>query len=118
MPTCTLFIITHSSVIIDSHLFFNIHVNSLCEATYYRNTALCHVRPCLTQSLAYTVACTIFGAKLDYCNSLLHSKAEVMAALKGMKRGKAAGPSKVVAEMFRDGGDVGVKWLTELHCDS
>jgi hypothetical protein len=31
-----------------------------------------------------------------------------------MKRGKAAGPSKVVAEMFRDGGDVGVKWLTEL----
>jgi hypothetical protein len=40
------------------------------------------------------------------------TEAEVTAALKGMKRGKAAGPSKVVAEMLRDGGDVGVKWLT------
>jgi hypothetical protein len=42
------------------------------------------------------------------------TEAEVRAALKGMKRGKAAGSSKVVAGMFRDGGDVGVKWLTEL----
>jgi hypothetical protein len=42
------------------------------------------------------------------------TEAEVMAAIKGMKQGKAAGPSKVVAEMFRDGGDVGVKCLTVL----
>jgi hypothetical protein len=43
--------------ILDSHLSFNSHVNSLCKAAYYHIRALRHVRPCLSQSLAYTVAC-------------------------------------------------------------
>lgn len=59
-------------IILDSHLSFNSHVNSLCKAAYYHIRALRHVRPCLSQSLANTVACAIIGAKLDYCNSLLY----------------------------------------------
>jgi hypothetical protein len=42
------------------------------------------------------------------------AEAEVTIALTGMKTGKAAGSTKVVAEMFGDGGDAGVKCLTEL----
>jgi hypothetical protein len=38
-------------------------------------------------------------------------EAEVSSALKGMKRGNAEGPTKVVAEIFKDGGDIGVKCM-------
>ena len=40
--------------------------------------------------------------------------AEVEAAIKKMKRSKAAGPSGVVADMLKAAGDAGTIWVTEL----
>jgi hypothetical protein len=37
--------------------------------------------------------------------------------LKKMKRGKAAGPTGFIAEMFTASGDLGVEWLTDI-CNS
>jgi len=42
------------------------------------------------------------------------TNAEVKKALASMKKGKAAGQSRVVAEMLQAADDVGVEWLTEL----
>jgi hypothetical protein len=39
---------------------------------------------------------------------------EVRAAVKGMKVGKAAGPSGVVSEMLKSAGEDGVLWMTDL----
>jgi hypothetical protein len=37
-------------------------------------------------------------------------EAEVALAIKRIKRDKAAGPTKVVVEMFKDGGDPGIQY--------
>jgi hypothetical protein len=42
---------------------------------------------------------------------------EVVKALKKMKRGKAAGPTGVIAEMFTASGNLVVEWLTDI-CNS
>jgi hypothetical protein len=39
---------------------------------------------------------------------------EVQAAVKKMKNSKAAGPTGVVAEMVKAGGDAGAKWVTDV----
>ena len=39
---------------------------------------------------------------------------EVKVAKKGMKLGKAAGPSGVVTEMLKSAGEDGIKWMTDL----
>jgi hypothetical protein len=43
--------------------------------------------------------------------------AEVQAAIKKMKNGKAAGPSGVVAEMLKAAGEAGTRWVTDV-CNS
>jgi hypothetical protein len=42
------------------------------------------------------------------------TESEVKAAITRAKSGKAAGPSRVVAEMLTASGDVGVQWVTDL----
>ena len=42
--------------------------------------------------------------------------AEGQAAIKRMKNNKAAGPSGVVADMFKAACDTGVRWVTNV-CD-
>ena len=39
---------------------------------YYHTRALRHVRTVLTDDLAQTVACSIVGSRLDYCNAMLY----------------------------------------------
>ena len=44
----------------------------------------------------------------------LISEEEVAAAIKGLKIGKAAGPTGVVSEMMKEAGGVGSRWMTDL----
>ena len=49
------------------------HVKEVCRLSYYHIRALTHIRPCLSQKLAGTIACSLVHSRLDYCNSLLNS---------------------------------------------
>jgi len=57
-------------VTLDRHLTFDQHVANVCKACYFHIRALRHVRQSLPDDVARTVACSIVGARLDYCNSL------------------------------------------------
>ena len=59
-------------VTIDETLSFNNHVDNVCKASYFHIRALRHIRQCIDEETARTVASSIAGARLDYCNSILH----------------------------------------------
>jgi len=59
-------------VMIDNTLLFDAHVNSVCKAVNYRAKALCHILKRVTTNIALTTASTMVGARLDYCNAILH----------------------------------------------
>jgi hypothetical protein len=58
-------------VILDQTLSFDQHVANIIKSSNFNIRALRHIRPMLNQSVANTVACSIFSSRLDYCNSLL-----------------------------------------------
>jgi len=58
-------------VILDSHMRFGSHVRAVVRACNYHTCALRHVRKQLTSEAAQTIACSIIGSRIDYCNSLL-----------------------------------------------
>ena len=59
-------------VIIDSRLTFAAHVSAVCKACNYHLWALRHIRHLLTTDVTNTLACSIVGSRLDYCNSVLY----------------------------------------------
>ena len=48
------------------------HVSSVVSSCNLHIRALCHIRPRLTFDAVKSVAVSIVGARLDYCNSLLY----------------------------------------------
>ena len=59
-------------VILDSRLSFDAHVAMVCKTCNYHIWALRHIRRLLPLDVARMLACSIVGARLDYCNSVLH----------------------------------------------
>jgi len=59
-------------VTIDSHLRFDCHAKEVAMACNNHTCALHHVRTVLTDDLAQTVACSIVGSRLNYCNAMLY----------------------------------------------
>ena len=59
-------------VTLDSRLTFTPHVTAVCKACNYHIWALRHMRHLLTPDVANTLACSIVGARIDYCNSILY----------------------------------------------
>jgi hypothetical protein len=57
-------------VTLDRKLTFDHHVTAVCKASYFHIRALRHVRASLPDDVARTVACSVVGSRLDYCNSL------------------------------------------------
>ena len=55
----------------DATLSFDKHVSNVVRACNFHIRALRHIRPLLTLEAAKTVAVSIDGSRLDYCNSLL-----------------------------------------------
>ena len=58
-------------VTLDSHLTCDKHVVDICKACSYHMRALRHIRPCLTDDVAKTIACALVGSRLDYANAVL-----------------------------------------------
>jgi hypothetical protein len=58
-------------VTLDQKLSFDKHISTVCKQCFCHIRALRHVRDSLPDDVARTVACSIVGSRLDYCNSLL-----------------------------------------------
>lgn len=63
-------------VIIDNTLSFDDHVNGVCRASYQYIRALRHVRKCISDDDAKSIAVSIISGKLDYCNSVLYGTSQ------------------------------------------
>ena len=48
------------------------HVAMVCKTCNYHSWALRHIRRLLPLDVAWTLACSIVGARLNYCNSVLY----------------------------------------------
>ena len=58
-------------VTLDRKLSFDQHVNNTCRSCYHHIRALRHIRESLPEEVVKTVACSVIGSRLDYCNALL-----------------------------------------------
>ena len=63
-------------VVLDQALFMDRHVFIVVSSCNFHIRALRHIRPRLTLDAAESVAVSIVGARLDYCNSLLYGTSQ------------------------------------------
>ena len=61
---------------LDRTLSFDNHVNDIVRGCNYHLQALRHLRKSLTRDTANTIACSIVGSRIDYCNALLFGTSE------------------------------------------
>ena len=57
---------------IDADPSFDAQVNTVCKTCNYHIRALRHIWNNLPMNVSKTVACSIAGSRLDYCNALLY----------------------------------------------
>ena len=57
-------------VTLDQKLSFDQHVTNVCRSCHFHIRALLHVRESLPDEVVKTVACSLVGSRLDYCNGL------------------------------------------------
>ena len=58
-------------IVFDSALNFKSHISGISRACYYHIRDMRRIRRFLTPSVAKTIATSVIGIKLDYCNSVL-----------------------------------------------
>jgi len=63
-------------VTLDSTLSLDQQVTSTVRASNYHLQALRHVRQSINHDVVNTMACTIIGSCLDYCNSIFHGMSQ------------------------------------------
>ena len=68
-------------VTFDRELSFDKHVNLVCRACNYHLWSLRNIRKYLTVDMANTIACSVVGSRLDYCNFVFYktTKANIIA---------------------------------------
>jgi hypothetical protein len=59
-------------VTVDDTLSFNDHVDNVCKSCTFHIRALRHIRRHISEDAAKTIACSMIGGRLDYCNSVLY----------------------------------------------
>jgi hypothetical protein len=59
-------------VTVDDTLSFNDHVDNVCKSCTFHVRALRHIRRHISEDAAETIACSMIGGRLDYCNSVLY----------------------------------------------
>ena len=59
-------------VMLDSSLSFDDHVNAVVQACNYHIRSLRYIRHSVTRDIMNTLACSIAGSRIDYCNALLY----------------------------------------------
>lgn len=59
-------------VALDQSLSLDQHVRNVVKTSNFHIRGFRHIRPLLDEKTANTIACSIVGSRLDYCNSLLY----------------------------------------------
>ena len=59
-------------ITLDGALSFDRPVDNVCKAAHFHIRALRHIRKCVDAETARTVACSMVGARINYCNSILY----------------------------------------------
>ena len=63
-------------IVFDSALNFKSHISGISRACYYHIRDMRRIKRFLTPSLPKTIATSLIGSKLDYCNSVLFNVTE------------------------------------------
>ena len=63
-------------IVFDNALNFKNHISLTCRACYYHIRDMRRIRGFLTPSVAKTIATSLIGSRLDYCNSLFYNITE------------------------------------------
>jgi len=63
-------------VTLDSALTFDHHVRNICKSSAYHLRALRHIRRSIDEHSAQSIACSLVGARIDYCNALLYGTSQ------------------------------------------
>ena len=74
-------------IVFDSALNFKSHLSDISRACYYHIRDMSRIRRFLTPSVAKTIATSMIGSKLDYCNSVLFNVTEKeISKLQGVQK--------------------------------
>jgi Reverse transcriptase (RNA-dependent DNA polymerase) len=63
-------------VTLDNTLSFDEHINNVCKTAHFHMRALRHIRKCIDEETAKTIASSVVGARLDYCKSALYGTSQ------------------------------------------
>jgi hypothetical protein len=77
-------------VTIDNTLSFDEHVINVCKTAHFHMRALRHIRKCTEEETVKTIASSVIGARLDYCNFVLYGTSQAnLQKLQRMQNGLA-----------------------------
>ena len=77
---------------------------------------LSHIRRCITQDIASTIACSIVGSRIDYCNGLLFgSSGKAFNRLQRVQNNLARAVFDIGIRKLHDSGRRSFDLLRELH---
>ena len=103
-------------VTLDSALTFENHVANVVKACNFHLRALRHLRRSLTRDVANTLACSIVGSRIDYCNALLYGATDkVIEKLQRIQSSLARVVCDVGVRKLHESGLSSHDLLGELH---
>ena len=103
-------------VTLDATLSFDEHIATVVKACNYHLRALRHIRRCITQDIASTIACSIVGSRIDYCKGLLfEASGKEFNRLQRVQNNLARAVFDIGIRKLHDSGRRYFDLLRELH---
>ena len=103
-------------VMLYSSLSFDDHVNAVVRACNYHLRSLRYIRHSVIRDIANILACSIAGARIDYCNALLYGlSGKNIDRLQRLQNGLARVVCDIGVQKLRDSGLNSTALLKELH---
>ena len=103
-------------VTLDATHSFDEHITTVIKACNYHLRALRHLRRCITQDIASTIACSIVGSRIDYCNELLFgASGKAFNHLQRVQNNLARAVFDIGIRKLHDSGHISFDLLRELH---
>ena len=104
-------------ITLDNALTFENHVNDVVKACNYHMRALRRFRRSLTHDVAKTLACSIAGYRIDYCNALLFGATdEVIDKIQHVQNNLASIVNNVSIRQLHQSELNSLDLLRGLHC--
>ena len=103
-------------ITLDATLSFDEHIATVVKACNYHLRVLRHICRCITQDIASTIACSIIGSRIDYCNGLLFgASGKAFNHLQRVQNNLARAVFDIGIRKLHDSGRRSFDLLRELH---